>query len=111
MSCPFPIKGDDGTIKQCIERGHCGCDESKKVTMPDVMALAKKIANCPGGYTQESVEVAKAYTELQSKVDELLERQREACADAYSRYISLGCYISYVRKEIRNAKIGGSDDL
>lgn len=25
--CPVPIPGDDGTAKQCIGRGHCGCDE------------------------------------------------------------------------------------
>jgi DNA invertase Pin-like site-specific DNA recombinase len=24
------ITGDDGTAKQCIERGHCGCDEAEK---------------------------------------------------------------------------------
>ena len=28
--CPYPITGDDGTAKQCIERGHCGCDEAEK---------------------------------------------------------------------------------
>jgi|GEM_PF-4786918 len=23
--CPYPFMGDDGTERQCIERGHCGC--------------------------------------------------------------------------------------
>lgn len=26
--CPFPIQGDDGSQKQCSERGHCGCNRS-----------------------------------------------------------------------------------
>ena len=25
--CPYPIGDDDGTVKQCVERGHCGCSE------------------------------------------------------------------------------------
>ena len=25
--CPYPIKGDDGTISDCIKQGHCACDE------------------------------------------------------------------------------------
>jgi hypothetical protein len=27
-TCPYAWSGDDGTAKQCVERGHCGCDES-----------------------------------------------------------------------------------
>lgn len=26
--CPYPWQGDDGTATQCVDRGHCGCDES-----------------------------------------------------------------------------------
>lgn len=26
--CPAPFRGDDGTERQCIERGHCGCDSN-----------------------------------------------------------------------------------
>lgn len=25
MLCPSPIGGDDGSAKQCVERGHCNC--------------------------------------------------------------------------------------
>lgn len=25
--CPYPSPGDDGTIKQCVANGNCGCDE------------------------------------------------------------------------------------
>ena len=24
--CPYTWQGDDGSVKQCEERGHCGCD-------------------------------------------------------------------------------------
>ena len=26
--CPFPIGDDDGSISDCIAKGHCGCNES-----------------------------------------------------------------------------------
>ena len=26
--CPFPICDDDGSISDCIAKGHCGCNES-----------------------------------------------------------------------------------
>lgn len=29
-SCPHAFPEDDGTAKQCVERGHCGCDEKDK---------------------------------------------------------------------------------
>jgi len=25
--CPYPIKEDNGTIKDCIKKGHCACSE------------------------------------------------------------------------------------
>jgi hypothetical protein len=28
--CPYPIKGDDGTAQDCIDKGHCACEERKK---------------------------------------------------------------------------------
>jgi hypothetical protein len=28
--CPYPIKGDDGTATDCIDKGHCACEERKK---------------------------------------------------------------------------------
>jgi len=28
--CPYPFPEDNGTAKQCIDRGHCGCDEKGK---------------------------------------------------------------------------------
>ena len=27
--CPYPICDDDGTVKDCIKNGHCGCDENQ----------------------------------------------------------------------------------
>lgn len=29
--CPYTYGEDDGTVKQCVERGHCGCDEKEGV--------------------------------------------------------------------------------
>ena len=29
--CPYPIGDDNGSVKQCVQRGHCGCYESDKV--------------------------------------------------------------------------------
>ena len=29
-TCPFPWRGDEGTIRQCVERGHCGCGENTR---------------------------------------------------------------------------------
>lgn len=26
-TCPREWPGDDGSAKQCVQRGHCGCDE------------------------------------------------------------------------------------
>jgi len=23
--CPIPSEGDDGTVKDCVSKGHCGC--------------------------------------------------------------------------------------
>lgn len=32
--CPHPAKGDpdNTTVRECIERGHCGCDNAKALT-------------------------------------------------------------------------------
>ena len=30
--CPYPIDDDDGSARQCVARGHCGCDERLKET-------------------------------------------------------------------------------
>ena len=30
--CPRPWTGDDGTIKDCLSRGHCGCNHSTDAT-------------------------------------------------------------------------------
>lgn len=27
--CPYPLPGDNGTVKDCISKGHCGCDEQE----------------------------------------------------------------------------------
>ena len=27
--CPYPIPGDDGTAKDCVSKGHCGCGEEE----------------------------------------------------------------------------------
>ena len=29
--CPYPIKGDNGTVKDCLKKGHCACDELNKI--------------------------------------------------------------------------------
>lgn len=26
LRCPAPLMGDDGTVADCIAKGHCGCD-------------------------------------------------------------------------------------
>ncbi len=33
--CKSPIGGDDGTILQCVERGHCDCKERKCDNCPE----------------------------------------------------------------------------
>lgn len=33
--CPYPIKGDSGTAKDCIEKGHCACDEKDEIMRLD----------------------------------------------------------------------------
>lgn len=34
--CPAPIRGDDGTVADCIAKGHCGCDERPEKTVSEV---------------------------------------------------------------------------
>lgn len=33
-ACPYPLAGDDGTARSCIEHGNCGCDESRQFPEP-----------------------------------------------------------------------------
>jgi len=33
-TCPYPIHGDDGSAKDCVRKGHCGCDEREKCNPP-----------------------------------------------------------------------------
>lgn len=35
--CPHPIGDDDGTVRQCVERGHCACPRCR-ITKPEKVA-------------------------------------------------------------------------
>lgn len=45
--CPLPIGDDDGTAKQCIDRGHCGCDSQASAAVLADRAAAQPIGMRP----------------------------------------------------------------
>lgn len=62
--CPHPVGGDNGTIHQCVERGHCvrpgGCTRQTDLagTAPDVTGMLNRRAAAPlkPGKPQEKCE-------------------------------------------------------
>lgn len=54
--CPSPISGDNGTAQNCIEKGHCGCDEAD--------SWAPKSMKTAEDWLKEPYELMKQYPTL-----------------------------------------------
>lgn len=67
-TCPSPSPDDDGSAKQCVQRGNCGCDEATKPENQEVKMekltttqreLLELVATSPRGYVTKTEEGGK----------------------------------------------------